>query len=87
MCFANILALMLWEYLNLTGRILGSTLEIQGLSYNEGAGNEQTKDTDKYSLFKNFCETGLAHLGIRSSHDIDFQDAWKEAEPFSVCKF
>ncbi|XP_028760799.1 protein RRNAD1 isoform X2 [Neltuma alba] len=70
-----------------TDGILGPALEIQALpcqaSFNERARCEQTKFDDGYSLFKNFCESGLEHLGIRPSHNIDFQEIWKEAEPFA----
>ncbi|XP_054815979.1 uncharacterized protein LOC129315874 isoform X2 [Prosopis cineraria] len=70
-----------------TDGILGSALEIQALpckaSYSERAGCEQTKFEDIYLFFKDFCESGLEHLGIRPSHNIDFQEIWKEAEPFT----
>ncbi|KAI9116353.1 hypothetical protein K1719_012520, partial [Acacia pycnantha] len=70
-----------------TDRILGPASEIQAIpcqvSSDERAGFEQTKFGNRYSLFKNFCESGFEQLGIRPSHDIDFQEIWKEAEPFT----
>ncbi|KAI4333356.1 hypothetical protein L6164_018182 [Bauhinia variegata] len=47
------------------------------------AGCEGTKSDDKYSLFEDFCESALCHLGIKPSDDINFQGIWKEAEPFA----
>nr|KYP49102.1 Uncharacterized protein C12orf26 isogeny [Cajanus cajan] len=78
--------------LHLKGKgILGSASEIQTLTgeipSNERAGCEGIKSDDKFSHFENFCHSGLSHLGIKHSNDINLQGIWKEAEPFSVCHF
>ncbi|XP_061353972.1 uncharacterized protein LOC133298658 isoform X2 [Gastrolobium bilobum] len=67
-----------------TEGISGSTSEIQALpsESNGSAGCEGTKFDDKFSNFENFCQSGLSHLGIKCSHDINLQGIWKEAEPF-----
>lgn len=54
---------------------------------NERAGCEVIKSDDKLSHFENFCQSGLSHLGIKHSQDINLQGIWKEAEPFAVCQF
>ncbi|XP_020233428.1 methyltransferase-like protein 25 [Cajanus cajan] len=70
-----------------TEGILGSASEIQTLTgeipSNERAGCEGIKSDDKFSHFENFCHSGLSHLGIKHSNDINLQGIWKEAEPFS----
>ncbi|TKY49344.1 RRNAD1 protein [Spatholobus suberectus] len=50
---------------------------------NERVGCEGVKSDDKFSHFENFCQSGLSHLGIEHSHDINLQGIWKEAEPFA----
>ncbi|KAG5000481.1 hypothetical protein AAZX31_08G171100 [Glycine max] len=70
-----------------TDGILGSMSEIQTLPgeipSNERAGCEVIKSDDKLSHFENFCQSGLSHLGIKHSQDINLQGIWKEAEPFA----
>jgi len=70
---------------------LGSISEIQTLPseipYSERAGYEGTKSDDTFLHFENFCRSGLSHLGIKHSQDINLQGIWKEAEPFAVCQF
>ena len=74
-----------------TDGILASPTEIQALPSevpsNERAGCQGTKSADKSSLFENFCDSGLSHLGIKLSHDINLKGIWKEAELFSVRQF
>ncbi|ESW21258.1 hypothetical protein PHAVU_005G055600 [Phaseolus vulgaris] len=66
---------------------LGSISEIQTLPseipYSERAGYEGTKSDDTFLHFENFCRSGLSHLGIKHSQDINLQGIWKEAEPFA----
>ncbi|MED6199173.1 hypothetical protein PIB30_073411 [Stylosanthes scabra] len=58
-----------------TDEILAPPIEVQ-------AGCGGTKSSDKFLLFENFCNSGLSHLGIRLSNDINLKGIWKEAEPF-----
>jgi len=53
----------------------------------ERAGCEWIKSDDTFLHFENFCRSGLSHLGIKQSHDINLQGIWKEAEPFAVSQF
>ncbi|XP_027342330.1 protein RRNAD1 isoform X2 [Abrus precatorius] len=70
-----------------TEGIFGSASEIVALPSeipsNERAGCEGIKSDDKFLHFENFCQSGLSHLGIKHSHDINLQGTWKEAEPFA----
>lgn len=52
----------------------------------ESAGCEETRIDNKFSHFENFCQSGLSHLGIEHSHDVNLEGIWKEAEPFAVCQ-
>jgi len=68
----------------------GSASETQTLSgeiSNESAEYEGIKIDNKFSNFENFCQSGLSHLGIKHSHDVNLEGIWKEAEPFSVRQF
>lgn len=47
---------------------------------------EETRIDNKFSHFENFCQSGLSHLGIEHSHDVNLEGIWKEAEPFAVCQ-
>lgn len=70
---------------------LGSISAIQNLPSeipcSERAGSEGIKSDGKFLHFENFCQSGLSHLGIKHSHDINLKGIWKEAEPFAVCQF
>ncbi|KAK2423226.1 protein RRNAD1 [Trifolium repens] len=70
-----------------TEGIFGSASETQTLSgeisSNERAECEGIKIDNKFSNFENFCQSGLSHLGIKHSHDVNLQGIWKEAEPFA----
>jgi hypothetical protein len=74
-----------------TEGIFDSASETQTLSgeisSNERAECEGIKIDNKFSNFDNFCQSGLSHLGIKHSHDVNLQGIWKEAEPFAVCQF
>ncbi|KAF1866877.1 hypothetical protein Lal_00018263 [Lupinus albus] len=67
--------------------IMTPVLDIQPLPSeipsNAKAGCDATKSDNRFLLFKNFCRSGLSHLGIEQSLDINLQSIWKEAEPFS----
>jgi len=69
----------------------GSASETQTLSgeisSNESAEYEGITIDNKFSNFENFCQSGLSHLGLKHSHDVNLQGTWKEVEPFSVCQF
>lgn len=69
----------------------GSASETQTLSgeisSNESAEYEGIQIDNKFSNFENFCQSGLSHLGLTHSHDVNLQGIWKEVEPFSVCQF
>ncbi|XP_022886391.1 protein RRNAD1 isoform X2 [Olea europaea var. sylvestris] len=45
--------------------------------------NCDTNLTDRYSMFVNFCRSGLHRLGLHNSQDINFSGLWKQAEPFA----
>ncbi|KAK7243942.1 hypothetical protein RIF29_38756 [Crotalaria pallida] len=47
------------------------------------AGDDGTKSNKEFLLFENFCQSGLSHLGLKHSLDINLQGIWKEAEPFA----
>ncbi|CAJ2659290.1 unnamed protein product [Trifolium pratense] len=70
-----------------TEGIFGSASETQTLSgeisSNERAECEGIKIDSKSSNFESFCQSGLSHLGIKHSHDVNLQGIWKEAEPFA----
>ncbi|PNY10766.1 protein RRNAD1-like, partial [Trifolium pratense] len=70
-----------------TEGISGSASETQTLSgeisSNERAECEGIKIDSKSSNFESFCQSGLSHLGIKNSHDVNLQGIWKEAEPFA----
>ncbi|XP_027920258.1 methyltransferase-like protein 25 isoform X3 [Vigna unguiculata] len=74
-------------FVSKTDWTLGSISEIQNLPSeipcSEGAGGEGIKSDDKFLHFENFCQSGLSHLGIKHSHDINLEGIWKEAEPFA----
>lgn len=57
------------------------------ISSNESSGCEGIKINNKFSNFEKFCQSGLSHLGIEHSDDVNLQCIWKEAEPFAVCRF
>ena len=69
--------------------ILDAAIEIPGLPCeipsNERVGCDGTKSDDKFSLFEDFFQSGLCHLGIKPSHDANLHGIWKEVEPFAVC--
>ncbi|XP_042485308.1 protein RRNAD1 [Macadamia integrifolia] len=52
----------------------------QSYTVEEGS---QSCTVDKYSLFENFCKSGLCRLGLVPSQEIDFFGLWKEARHFS----
>ncbi|KAL4293955.1 protein RRNAD1 isoform X2 [Arachis ipaensis] len=58
-----------------TDEILAPPIEVQ-------AGCGGTKSRDTFLHFENFCHSGLSHLGIKLSNDINLKGIWKEAEPF-----
>ncbi|KAL5079102.1 hypothetical protein RYX36_007523 [Vicia faba] len=70
-----------------TGGTFGSASENQTLpgeiSSNESAGCEGTKTDNSFENFEKFCQSGLSHLGIKRSNDVNLQSIWKEAEPFA----
>ncbi|XP_073220889.1 uncharacterized protein [Cicer arietinum] len=53
------------------------------ISSNESSGCEGIKINNKFSNFEKFCQSGLSHLGIEHSDDVNLQCIWKEAEPFA----
>ncbi|CAL0326433.1 unnamed protein product [Lupinus luteus] len=69
------------------GGIITSVLDIHALPSeihsNAKAGCDGTKSDNKFLLFENFCRSGLSHIGIEQSLDINLQSIWMEAEPFS----
>ncbi|KOM42594.1 hypothetical protein LR48_Vigan05g019800 [Vigna angularis] len=66
---------------------LGSISAIQNLPSEirctERAECEGIKSDSKFLHFESFCQSGLSHLGIKHSHDINLEGIWKEAEPFA----
>ncbi|RYR50286.1 hypothetical protein Ahy_A07g036890 isoform C [Arachis hypogaea] len=58
-----------------TDEILAPPIEVQ-------AGCGGTKSRDTFLHFENFCHSGLSHLGIKLSNDVNLKGIWKEAEPF-----
>lgn len=74
-----------------TGGTFGSASETQTLpgeiSSNESTGCEGIKIDNNFENFEKFCLSGLSHLRIEHSNDVNLQSIWKEAEPFAVCQF
>nr|XP_027062236.1 protein RRNAD1-like isoform X2 [Coffea arabica] len=65
----------------------GSCCDIDGLScesFGESSMNEETSSFDRFSLFLEFCHSGLNRLGLHYLSDIELHKVWEETEPFSV---
>lgn len=64
----------------------GSTVEKDPLpnacSYPESS--NASCSVDRYSMFVEFCKSGLGRLGLSDSLDIKFSKLWDEVEEFSV---
>ncbi|KAL6547003.1 hypothetical protein OROMI_022724 [Orobanche minor] len=48
---------------------------------------KESSSVDRYSLFVEFCKSGLGRLGLYDSQDIDFSKLWKETEEYSVLRY
>ncbi|XP_027171260.1 protein RRNAD1 isoform X2 [Coffea eugenioides] len=65
----------------------GSCCDIDGLScesFGESSMNEETSSFDRFSLFLEFCHSGLNRLGLHYLSDKELHKVWEETEPFSV---
>ncbi|XP_071907674.1 uncharacterized protein [Coffea arabica] len=68
-------------------KVAGSCCDIDGLScesFVESSMNEETRSFDRFSLFLEFCHSGLSRLGLHYLSDIELHKVWEETEPFSV---
>lgn len=69
------------------GKLVAGSCDIDGFSCEsscENFMNEETSSFDRFSLFVEFCHSGLNRLGLHYLSEIELQKVWEETEPFSV---